>query len=150
MAMPTHARGRETTLIADTVPPMFLAGRNRRHAYRTCILRHTGPGRIRAVRGPAHRRGRRIDVATARARASPNLTQKGASQNARLFLDNRHQYRYMRLTSFIKGRLSGRHAGEAERGAMPAGGIANPHSGGPGSPVGRHKDRSAGSLLNRR
>jgi hypothetical protein len=33
---------------------------------------------------------------------------------------------------------------------VPAGGIANPHPGGPGSPVGRQKDRSARSALNRR
>ena len=33
---------------------------------------------------------------------------------------------------------------------MPAGGIANPHSGGSGSPVDRQKDRSARSALNRR
>jgi hypothetical protein len=49
-----------------------------------------------------------------------------------------------------QGRLSGRHARWAERGAVPAGGIANPHSGGSGAPVDRQKDRSARSALNRR
>ena len=39
---------------------------------------------------------------------------------------------------------------QVERGAVPAGGIANPHSGGPGAPVDRQKDRSARSALNRR
>jgi hypothetical protein len=39
---------------------------------------------------------------------------------------------------------------QVERGAVPAGGIANPHSGGSGAAVDRHKDRSARSALNRR
>src|ERR1700733_271924 len=38
---------------------------------------------------------------------------------------------------------------QRRRGAVPAGGIANPHPGGFGSPVNRQKDRSARSVLNR-
>jgi hypothetical protein len=48
------------------------------------------------------------------------------------------------------GRLSGRHASQAERVRSPRADECDPLPGGPGAPVDRQKDRSARSALNRR
>ena len=55
--------------------------------------------------------------------------------------DNRQRISLNRGTPFRKACLKG------GAGAVPAGGIANPHPGGSGAPLGRQKDRSARSSL---
>jgi hypothetical protein len=58
-------------------------------------------------------------------------------------------YRPRYLPRFVQGAVPDGMPKQRRRGAVPAGGIANPHPGGFGSPVDRHKDRSARSVLNR-
>jgi hypothetical protein len=63
-----------------------------------------------------------------------------------IFLDGATRKIYRSATSLAEGRLPETFGGWSEGRPLRAG-LVNLHSGGSGTPAGRHYDRSAGSLL---